>query len=106
MKKSTLKRRPTTPAPQRAVSNRDPLQVQISIRAKLPKGIDVAPSFFQDCIQYRIQNGHDHPAVTTRIVRWRHYDQAWREGGQGHAWATLGRWLEFTTVGVTTFRRR
>jgi len=80
--------------------------VQISIRAKIPKGVNVAPSFFQDAIQYRIRNGHDHPAIETRIVRWRHYDQAWRDGHQGNAWDTLGRWLEFTTVGITTFRRR
>jgi len=108
MKKLTLKRRQTTPAHPRAGGSRDPLQVQISIRAKLPKGIDASPSFYQDAIRYRVEHGHDHPAITTRIVQWRHFGGPWKTGRQETAWERLGNWLmvaTVATVGTATVRR-
>lgn len=109
MKRSTLKPRPTTR--RKRVSSRDPLQVQISIRARLPKGAKVAASLYQDAIRYRVENGEDHPAFETKIVRWRNGGRAgslsrWRSGNQHDAWGTLGKWLSGARVDVTTVRNR
>lgn len=102
------KRRRTT---KRRASSRDPLQVQISVRAKLPKGRKPSPQLIQDAIRYRVEHGEDHPAFKTRIIRWRNGGRrgnlsAWRQGNQSDAWGTLGKWLAFASVGVTTVRSR
>jgi hypothetical protein len=85
--------------------------VQISIRAKLPKGKRATAALYQEAIRYRVEHGEDHPNFTTRIVRWRNSSRggqlsAWRQGNQSDAWGTLGKWLTHSTVGATTVRRR
>lgn len=110
MSKPKSKRRLTTSRHKRA-SSRDPLQVQISIKSRLPKGVEVAASLYQDAIRYRVEHGEDYPAFTTRIIRWRNGGRrgnlsSWRQGNQSDAWGTLGKWLAHATVGVTTIRRR
>jgi hypothetical protein len=95
-------------------TSRDPLQVQIAIRAKLPKGTrpeQLTAALFDEVIKYRIENGEDHPAFETRIIRWKNPTRRgafskWRQGNQGDAWGTLGKWLKFASVEVVTVRRR
>lgn len=90
-------------------SSRDPLQVQISVRLKMPRrrGKPTKPTatLTQQAIQYRIKHGHDHPMATTKIIRWRNPARrgalaSWRQGNQSDAWDTLANALSETIVDV------
>lgn len=107
------KRHPITKRP----SSRDPLRIQVSVRLKQPidprtgEPIPLSPDVIQEAIRYRVENGQDHPRVTTRIVRWKNPSRAgslsrWRQGNQADAWGTLGKWLGHARVDVVSVRRR
>lgn len=95
-------------------TSRDPLQVQISVRVKVPKGTkpkQLTASLINEAIAYRIENGYDHPKIESKIVRWRNPTRpggkgSWRQGNQSDAWATLGKWLRRSNVDVITVRNR
>lgn len=83
---------------QRPRSSRDPLEIQVNIKMRLPKGTAPTESLAQEFINYRIEHGEDHPRATTKIVRWRNPSRGgragnWRQGNQGDAWGTLGKFL-------------
>jgi hypothetical protein len=87
-------------------SSRDPLEIQISVRMRLPKGTAPSQSLAHEFIQYRIDNGEDHPRATTKIVRWKNPSRKgtagnWRQGNQSDAWATLGKFLSDRNTRLT-----
>ena len=104
-KKRSIEKRP---------SSRDPLEVQISIRFKAPKGTQpeqLTAALYDEVIKYRIENGVDHPAFTSKIIRWKNPARAgkkgaWRQGNQSDAWDTLGKQLRFATIDVIGKPRR
>lgn len=81
--------------------SRDPLEVQISIKLRLPKGVPpeaVTSRLIDELVAYRIEHGKDHPRAKTRIIQWRNPGRRgalrrWRTGNQEDAWETLGRAL-------------
>lgn len=90
-------------------SSRDPLQVQISVRLKLPRGVKPTAALVNEAVRYRIENDEDHPFAKTRIIRWRNPARGgkkskWRKGNQDDAWTTLAPWLRFADI--TTFSPR
>lgn len=92
-------------------SSRDPLQVQISVRLRLPAGVKPTTARTQAAINYRLEHGYDHANATTKIIRWRNPSRPgqlsrWRQGNQEDAWATLGQWLRFSSVDVIQVRGR
>lgn len=74
----------------------DALKVQIAIEYELPEGMKPTNRLLYDAVLYRVENGHDHPRFTTRIIRWQNPGRGrgelrqWRQGNQGDAWTTLG----------------
>lgn len=107
---ATKTRRPIEKRP----TSRDPLQVQIAIKARLPKGTKPAhltAALFDEVIKYRIENGEDHPRFTTKIIRWKNPSRKgaharWRQGNQADAWGTLAKWIRYATVDVIKVRNR
>jgi hypothetical protein len=79
----------------------DPLEVQVSIKLRLPKHVPesaVTAALVDEFVLYRIQHGKDHPRAKTRIIQWRNPARRgsfrrWRTGNQEDAWDTLGRAL-------------
>ncbi len=104
-KKRAIEKRPTS---------RDPLQVQITINYKARPGTrpeQLTAALYDEVIKYRIENGEDHPAFETKIVRWKNPTRKgafsrWRQGNQDDAWGTLGKWLKFARVDVIAVRAR
>jgi hypothetical protein len=87
-------------------SSRDPLEIQVNVRMRLPKGTKPSEQLARDFIDYRIEHGEDHPRATTKIIRWRNPSRggrlgAWRQGNQSDAWGTLGKFLRAGTAEVT-----
>lgn len=79
-------------------SSRDPLEIQVNVKMRLPRGTRPTEALAREFIDYRIEHGEDHPRATTRIVRWRNPSRAgslgaWRQGNQDDAWGTLGKFL-------------
>lgn len=92
-------------------SSRDPLQVQISVRLRLPRGVKPTTARTRAAINHRIKYGHDHPNAQTRIIRWRNPGRKgagsqWRQGNQADAWGTLAQWLKFADVDLIEVRDR
>lgn len=99
-------------------SSRDPLQVQVSVRLKLPRAVKALPAkerralqrkLTQEAINYRLTHDRDHKYATTKIIRWRNPGRKgqlsrWRQGNQADAWATLKQWLRFATVDAVSVR--
>jgi accessory colonization factor AcfC len=103
-------KRPITKRP----TSRDPLQVQISVAARLPKGTrpeQLTAALIDEVIKYRIENGEDHPRFKTKIIRWKNPTRRsafarWRQGNQADAWGTLAKWLKFARVDAIAVRAR
>lgn len=93
-------------------SSRDPLQVQIAVRGRLPRGRRLTKTFLRDAIRHKAATGEDLPGLDINIVRWRNPGRKntslrdWRTGDQADAWATLRRPLQRITVGAFSIRRR
>ena len=91
-------------------SSRDPLEIQVNVRMRLPRGTKPSEQLARDFIDYRIEHGEDHPRATTKIVRWRNPSRGgalgtWRQGNQPDAWATLGKFLRAGTAKIAVRAR-
>lgn len=95
-------------------TSRDPLQIQISVQARMPKGTrpeQLTAALIDEAIKYRIENGEDHPRFKTRIIRWKNPTRkgkhaSWRQGNQADAWGTLGKWIKHARVETVAVRSR
>jgi len=87
----------------------DPLEIQISVKLKLPKHVDpktVPASLIDEVVRYRVEHGHDHPRAQTRIIRWLNPSRKgrkgqWRTGNQADAWESLGPALKEGRIRIT-----
>jgi hypothetical protein len=109
-KKKKSKRRRTTRKRNRKRSSRDPLSIQISVKARIPKGKTISKRVVQEAIQFRARTGKNPKGMKLKIVAWRnpvrknHKLENWRSGSQAAAWRTLRRPLLRIRVGAFTIR--